>query len=290
LALFAVRAPPRYGTAAIEIGYWFDGRSVFHNNGRVSFVGRRGQRAASSARSMARRLRIHPQARTGARLSSTETEDDMRTNPFFDSWLFITGSTMDHEKLGVLKYFFVVLFLALLTASLWIAWTNWREDQTQRTGVHVTTWLIRALIGCMWFQGCLWKLPLPISESFQYWTSEMKVNAAFRFHRELVETVYLPNLKIIDPLVFLAEISFAISLLLGIGVRMFALAAVAFSLHLWIGLYLHESEWPWNYVFLAMLHALFVAYAAGRSLGADALLQRRIEKTGLVRRFVNLVG
>src|SRR5262249_46760815 len=70
----------------------------------------------------------------------------------------------DHEKLGVFKYFFVALFLALVAASLWIAWTNWREDPTQRTGVHLTTWFCRILIGCMWFQGCLWKLPLPISE------------------------------------------------------------------------------------------------------------------------------
>jgi len=214
----------------------------------------------------------------------------MRTNPFHDGWLFIIGATGDHEKLGGLKYFFVALFLALLAASLWIAWTNWREDPSQRTGVHVTTWFCRVLMGCQWFQGCLWKLPLPISETFQYWTGEMKDNAAFAFHRALVENVYLPNLKIIDPLVFLAEISFAISLLLGIGVRFFALAAVAFSLHLWLGLYLHDAEWPWNYVFLAMLHALFVAYAAGRSLGADALLRRRADSNGLVGRFVGLAG
>jgi len=214
----------------------------------------------------------------------------MRTNPFHDAWLFIIGSTGDHAKLGAFKYFFVALFLALLAASLWIAWTNWREDPAQRTGVHVTTWFCRVLMGCQWFQGCLWKLPLPVSETFRYWTGEMKDNAAFAFHRALVENVYLPNLNVIDPLVFLTEISFAISLLLGIGVRFFALVAVAFSLHLWLGLYLHDSEWPWNYVFLAMLHALFVAYAAGRSLGADALLRRRADKNGWIRKLVGVAG
>src|SRR5215470_1687299 len=138
----------------------------------------------------------------------------MRTNPFLDTWLFAIGSTGDHDKLGVFKYFFVALFLALVAASLWIARTNWREDPAQRTGVHLITWSIRVLVGCMWFQGCLWKLPLPISEAFQYWTGEMEENAAFEFHRWLVENVYLPNLNIIDPLVFLTEISFAISLML----------------------------------------------------------------------------
>jgi hypothetical protein len=82
----------------------------------------------------------------------------MRTNPFYDAWLFIIGATGDHEKLGAFKYVFVALFLALLAASLWIAWTNWREDPAQRTGVHLTTWFCRVLMGCQWFQGCLWPL------------------------------------------------------------------------------------------------------------------------------------
>ncbi len=213
----------------------------------------------------------------------------MRTNPFYDTLLFLIGSTPDHEALGVVKYLFVVLFLVLLAATLWIAVKNWREDETQHTGVHLTTWACRVLIGCMWFQGCLWKLPLPLSGGFEYWAGEMTEYAAFAFHRALVEHVYLPYLKIIDPLVFFTELSFGIALMLGIGVRFFALLAVAFSLHLWLGLYLHASEWPWNYVFLAMIHVLFVAYAAGRSLGADALLRRRAQ-TGLIGRLVTAAG
>jgi hypothetical protein len=39
-----------------------------------------------------------------------------------------------------------------------------------------------------------------------------------------------------------------------------------------------------------MLHARFVAYAAGRSLGADALLRRRADENSLVGRFVALAG
>jgi hypothetical protein len=214
----------------------------------------------------------------------------MRTNPFYDAWLFLIGATSDHEKLGAFKYLFVALFCALLAASLWIAWANWRDDANQRTGVHVTTWVCRSLVGCQWFQGCLWKLPLPVSGTFEYWVGEMRDNAAFALHRTLVDAVYLPNLQIIDPLVFLAELSFAISLLLGFGVRFFALLAVAFSLHLWLGLYLQQQEWPWNYVFLAIIHALFVAYAAGRSLGLDALLRRHANPKSPIGRLVGVVS
>ena len=214
----------------------------------------------------------------------------MRTNPFTDIWLFLIGSTPDHMALGAFGYFFVLLFLLLIIASLWIARINWREDPAQRSGVHVTTWACRVLIGCMWFQGCLWKLPLPISGPFQYWTGEMAENAAFAFHRALVTSVYLPYLQFIQPVVFLAELSFAISLILGFGVRLFALLSTGFVLHLWLGLYRHPQEWPWTYVFLAVLMVLFIAYAAGRSLGADALLRRRAAKHSLVGRFVNLAG
>jgi uncharacterized membrane protein YphA (DoxX/SURF4 family) len=101
-------------------------------------------------------------------------------------------------------------------------------------------------------------------------------NAAFEFHRALVKNVLLPNIQFIDPMVFLAEISFATSLLLGLGVRFFAFIAIFFALHLWLGLYLHPAEWPWNYLFLAIVHVLFVVCAAGRSLGLDAWLRRDV--------------
>ena len=200
----------------------------------------------------------------------------MRTNPFLDSWLFVIGATPDHEKIGSLKYVMVALFLGLLAASLWIAVVNWREDPGQRTGTHLTTFVCRVLIGGMWFQGCLWKLPFPVSEGFQYWLGQVGDNAAFEFHRVLVKTVLLPHLHLLDPIVFLAEISFAISLLLGFAVRLFAVLAALFALHLWLGLYLHPAEWGWNYVFMAMIHVQFVAYAGGRSLGLDAWLRRNV--------------
>jgi uncharacterized membrane protein YphA (DoxX/SURF4 family) len=213
----------------------------------------------------------------------------MRTNPFLDAWLFVVGLTDEPYAVGVFTYAFVVLFFGLLVAAVWIALINWRNDASQRNGADVATWACRILIGCMWFQQCLWKLPLPIADGFQYWTEQMAEHAAFAVHRELVTEIYLPYLMFIDPLVFLAEISFAISLILGFSVRFFGSLAVLFSMHLWLGLYLHPGEWPWNYLFLAVIHVLFVAHAAGRSLGADALLRRR-GFSGLAGRLVTIAS
>ena len=47
----------------------------------------------------------------------------MRTNPFYDAWLFLIGRTNDHEGSGV-GLLLVIMFWALLLGSLWIAWRN----------------------------------------------------------------------------------------------------------------------------------------------------------------------
>ena len=88
----------------------------------------------------------------------------MKTDPFTDAFQFLTGATGDHEALGWGRYPVALLFVALLVASVALARTNWRADPAQRTAAHLWTWLFRVLLGCMWFQGSLWKLPLPDAE------------------------------------------------------------------------------------------------------------------------------
>ena len=39
----------------------------------------------------------------------------MRTNPFYDAWLFLTGSTGEHQASGI-GWLLTALFLALLVA------------------------------------------------------------------------------------------------------------------------------------------------------------------------------
>jgi uncharacterized membrane protein YphA (DoxX/SURF4 family) len=217
-------------------------------------------------------------------------------NPFSDFWDFLIGHTDDHNVLGPWKYLFVALFLALLAASIVTAVTNWREDPSQRTGSHLGTWFVRVLVGGMWFQGMLWKLPLPISDGLKYWTEQMGERAAFAFHRELVTEIYLPYLYIFNPIIFLAELTFAVSLILGLGVRLVSVLAIIFVLHLWLGIYRPGSpaEWPWSYVFLAMVMFFFALNAAGRSLGLDAWLRRQVpavrDGSGFFGKLLNLAS
>src|SRR5947209_368623 len=184
-----------------------------------------------------------------ARAVRLSRERLMRTNPFYDAWLFLIGSTNDHQGSGV-GWLLALLFAALLVASIWIAARNWREEAAQGTGRAVAIAVTRGLSGAMWFQGSLWKLPLPVSGGFKFWTEQLAHNAAFDFHKWIATNVFIPLLPLIDPLVYLTELSLATAFVLGLFVRPMAVVGMLFVAHLWLGLYQNPDEWPWTYVFL----------------------------------------
>lgn len=202
----------------------------------------------------------------------------MPKNPLTDVWQFLTASTSDYLDLGGWRFLILALFWALMLASIVIAVWNWKEDPTQRSGRHIGICVVRVLIGCMWFEGMLWKLPLPLSGGLQYWTEQEATRAAFELHRVFVKDFLLPYLSVFGPIVFLAELTFATSLILGLAVRFVSVLSIAFVLQLWLGIYRpgDPAEWPWSYIFLAMLMFLFALEGAGRYLGLDAWLRRSV--------------
>ena len=84
----------------------------------------------------------------------------------------------------------------------------------------------------MWFQGMLWKLPLPVSDGLQYWTEQESTSAAFEFHRTFLKEVVLPHMSLFGPIVFVAELVFAGSMMLGLAVRFVGILAIAYTLQL----------------------------------------------------------
>jgi len=195
----------------------------------------------------------------------------MRTNPFYDAWEFLLGRTGDHQGTGI-GGLLTVLFLVLLVAGIGIAVLNWRRDAAQRTSTHLSIWFMRVMLGAMWFQGSLWKLPLPVSGAFKFWTEQLGKYAAFDAQKWIVTHVFVPTLPVIDPLVYLTELSLAACFILGFLVRPFGIIGMLFVANIWLGLYQNTDEWPWQYVFLIFVQAFFVVTHAGKSLGLDALL------------------
>jgi len=198
----------------------------------------------------------------------------MPDNPLTDVIKFLSGSAHDYGPFGASRYIAVVFYLVVLGASLFVAWRNWSTDPAQRSAKHVFIWLMRLVMAGMWWQGTLWKLPLPVSDAFHFWTGALAKYTAFPPHAWIVNHLFLPYLFLIQPIIYLTEVFFTVTLSLGLATRFAALAAVLFTAHLWIGLYNDPTEWPWTYIAIMAAHGMFVASEAGRSLGLDHLLRR----------------
>ncbi len=198
----------------------------------------------------------------------------MRTNPFLDSLLFLIGYDDNYKPIGWGQYPLIVFFDLLVVANLALLVANWRADRSQRTAFNVYLWIARSLIGAMWFQGSLWKLPLPVSGGFTYWINQIATNAAWPAIRNFYRDVLIPHVALINIVAYAAETSFAIALLLGFLIRPAAVAAMALTANIWLGLYHNGSEWPWQYMFLLLVLGFLAADAAGRGFGLDAMLRR----------------
>lgn len=103
----------------------------------------------------------------------------MRTNPFLDALLFLLGYDDNYKPLGIWQYPLIVLFDVMVALNIVLLIANWRADPPQRTGRNIYLWIARSLLGAMWYQGTLWKLPLPVSGGFKYWMDQIAHNAAF---------------------------------------------------------------------------------------------------------------
>jgi uncharacterized membrane protein YphA (DoxX/SURF4 family) len=192
-------------------------------------------------------------------------------NPFTDTLAFLTRNEWP-----------IYVFWLLLLGSLGIALVNLLQDPAQRTGRHVWMWVARVLIGGLWWQQTLWKLPPTYTDSpdgvsggLHYWVGEMVQHSAFSVQSWLVEKVIQPHFYVFAPQVYMTEVLIAVSLLLGVFTRLGGVLGALMAMNLWLGLYRAPYEWPWAYFFLIMLQTTFVVLHAGRSLGFDAILAHR---------------
>jgi len=201
-----------------------------------------------------------PVPSAGAQLGELKV---MRPNPLHDAGQFLTQAG-----------WFTPVFWLLLLGSAAIAVLAWRCDRTQRTPRAAAHWVLRVLVGTMWWQQTLWKIP-PNFDGLRYWMEQEAAHAAILLQGDLVRDAVLPNLWFFGPLVYLVEAAIGISLLLGLFSRAGALLGALMGLNLWLGLYSAPGEWPWTYVFLVIIQTLYVIDPPGRMLGADVLLRQR---------------
>src|SRR5712691_3667770 len=175
-------------------------------------------------------------------------------------------------------------FWFLLIASLVIANYAVITIPWQRRFSHVAQWTVRLLVGAMWWQQSLWRLPpyytdhpeQPFGEpELAYWMMLMGKHAAIPLQADFVNQIVLPHFYLFAPVVYAAEVLTGVSLMLGTFVRFFALIGALQILNLWLGLYSAPGEWPWTYFFLLLLQLGCSVERDRRSLGIDAILAAR---------------
>jgi uncharacterized membrane protein YphA (DoxX/SURF4 family) len=184
----------------------------------------------------------------------------MRPNPWVDVLAFLTKPDWPTP-----------VFWLLLAGSYVIAVMVRRRMPAQRTARHAGIWLLRLIVGAMWWQQSLWKIP-PNEDGLIYWMRQMVDHALIMLQSDFVSTVVLPHINVFGPLVYLIEVAIGVSLMLGVLTQLGALAGALMAVNLWLGLYSAPGEWPWTYGFLIIIQLLFLIDPPGRSLGVDALL------------------
>jgi len=196
----------------------------------------------------------------------------MKPNPLFDALHFLVQPAWT-----------TAVYWLLLLGSIAIAIYARRSIPSQRSWSHVGDWLCRFFIGTMWWQQTLWKLPPlytdnpsdPLNSGLHYWMTREGQSAAIQLQADFVNHIVLPHFYFFAPIVYPLEVLTAVSLILGLFVRLWGLIGALQALNLWLGLYNAEGEWPWTYFFLLVLMVIFTLHRYGRSLGLDAIIRER---------------
>jgi len=112
----------------------------------------------------------------------------------------------------------------------------------------------------------------------------MGKSAAVPLQADFVNNIVLPHFYLFAPIVYGLEVLTAVSLILGIFVRLWGVIGALQILNLWLGLYSAPGEWPWTYFFLLVLMLIFSLHRYGRSLGLDAIIAARSRSESILGR------
>ena len=194
-------------------------------------------------------------------------------NALGDLWRLLTNPIWPTAALWV-----------LLLASLGIAFSAWQREPAQRTPRTVGVAILRLIMGVMWWQQSLWKIP-PNYDGLLFWMQQMVAHSPIPLQVSMVDRIMVPHIGVFGPLVYLLEVLIGVSLMLGVFTRVFAGLGLLMALNLWVGLYSAPNEWPWTYGYLIVIQILFVIDPPGRRLGLEKSIAELAETT----RRVNLI-
>ena len=165
---------------------------------------------------------------------------------------------------------------------------NTEIDKLGQVGMLIS----RLVIGYLWFDQLLWKLPPTFGCPSNFavttdihmrtsglcdWVGMMTLYSKWPLQASLVKSLVVPNLSWMGWIIFLMEAFVAVSLILGLFTRLGGLAGLLQAINLYIGVGYAPGEWYWTYGMLATLGLVFLAVPTGRRFGMDAWLRPRFQ-------------
>jgi hypothetical protein len=200
----------------------------------------------------------------------------MKSNPLWDLARFLL-----HPSWVTAVYWLLAL------TSIGIAIYAFRHIEAQRSPRRVAEWLLRFLIGSLWWQETLWKLPPyygstpddPTGSMLYHWIVEIGSSASVPLQADFVNRVVLPHFYFFAAIVYGLEVLTAVSLILGVLVRLWSIIGALQILNMWLGLYNAQGVWPWAYFVLFLLQLMLALHQYGRSLGIDGIIVERYRRS-----------
>ena len=137
----------------------------------------------------------------------------------------------------------------------------------------------RAIVGYMWFQQTLWKLPPDWGGpgGLRLWMEKAGTYSA-PWYRTFVNDIVLPHFDLFAPQVWAGETLIAITLVFGLCGRLGGILGGIMGINLYFANSRTPGEWYWSYLFIALFGFLFFFTRAGRYLGVDGYLVPRVER------------
>jgi thiosulfate dehydrogenase [quinone] large subunit len=147
---------------------------------------------------------------------------------------------------------------------------------------------VRIVVGLLWIENLSWKVPPNFGaddDSGLYYFTKLAIeHPLVPAYSSLVENVVLPNFAAFAWGVYLVEICLGVFLLLGLATRFWAVVGIAQTVAIFLSVGAAPNEWKWSYFLMATAHLAVLGFAAGRVLGLDSILRRRVSGGGLLSR------
>lgn len=151
----------------------------------------------------------------------------------------------------------------------------WSPAALPAAGGQVALSGLRLLVGLMWLENLVWKVPPDFGEQrgdgLYLWTHRAVEFPVWTPFRWLVERVVLPNFTAFGWAVFVIESALAVLLLTGTAVRLAALLGIAQSVAIGLSVAEAPGEWPWAYAMMIGIHAVLLFAPSARYAAVDAV-------------------